>query len=206
MKKFIALIMVALVLVFASGTGTAFAAKPFAEQVQVDNANFDKELSGASGTVQDVLDFIDEKEFVTMDEIDTIAKIEAITGEDIITSSENNDTADDLSDNVIGDLSNVDETGKAEGKVLKYDASGNLIVADDETGTIVMAQEKFIGDGATTSFTFANNFASGSLLVFLNSLKQEITVDYTEKVGLDGVDFGTAPKTGWVVEVYYVQD
>lgn len=35
----------------------------------------------------------------------------------------------------IDDLTDVDTTGKATGKVLKFDASGNLVVGDDDTGT-----------------------------------------------------------------------
>jgi len=34
----------------------------------------------------------------------------------------------------IGDLNDVDTTGKAEGKILKFDASGNLVVGTDEGG------------------------------------------------------------------------
>lgn len=35
----------------------------------------------------------------------------------------------------INDLTDVDTTGKATGKILKFDASGNLVVGDDSTGS-----------------------------------------------------------------------
>jgi len=174
MKKLLA-IMVAIVMLFSVTTGTAFAADPYAEQIKVDVTNNNGILNSGDDNVQKVIDKVDD--------IDV--------------------TADDLSNNAIGDLSNVDETGKAAGKILKYDASGNLVVADDETGTATTsAQEKFTGDSTTVAFVTANAFTANSLVVYLNGLKRERGVDYTENSNT-GFTMTIAPKTGWIVEVTY---
>ncbi len=61
-------------------------------------------------------------------EWDTISEIEAATGADIITSLENND-------GLVG-TKNVDETGLAGGKILKYNTiSGNWEIGDDNDTT-----------------------------------------------------------------------
>jgi len=59
-------------------------------------------------------------------EIDTQGKMEAIWGVTLL---------NDITGEGIGDLSDVNTTGKAEGKILKFDASGNLIVGTDEGGS-----------------------------------------------------------------------
>ena len=69
-------------------------------------------------------------------EWDTIGEIEAVTGVDIITSTENNDTADDLSDNSINDLSDVTVSTPSGGQVLKYNAgTSKWENSADDTGT-----------------------------------------------------------------------
>ncbi|MCD6501901.1 hypothetical protein J7L01_04815, partial [bacterium] len=86
-------------------------------------------------------------------EWDDIAEIEAATGVDIITSTENNDAADDLSDNTTDDLAegtinlyedlsdnNLTDIGDvtgtpADGKILKYNGTaGEWQMADDAGG------------------------------------------------------------------------
>ena len=49
----------------------------------------------------------------------------------IYTNNDGSLTDDDLSDNSVNDLSDVNTTGWAENKLLKFDASGNLVVGDD---------------------------------------------------------------------------
>ena len=68
---------------------------------------------------------------LTKEQIDTEGEFESLLFS-VITPSENNDTLDDLSDNSINDLSDVDITGWAEGKLLKFDASGSLVVGTDK--------------------------------------------------------------------------
>ena len=90
-------------------------------------------------------------------EWDTIGKIETVIGENIIISTEidteaelegllgdvtnvytNNDGSlddDDLSDNSINDLSDVDTTGVANGKVLKYNSTSSKWEAEDDNIT-----------------------------------------------------------------------
>jgi len=69
-------------------------------------------------------------------EWDTIGEIETVTGVDIITSTENNDSADDLSDNSINDLSDVTVSTPSDGQVLKYNAgTGKWENKADDTGT-----------------------------------------------------------------------
>jgi hypothetical protein len=65
-------------------------------------------------------------------EIDTVAKLEALTGENIVTSDELSGSSGDAS-SIQGTL--VDATDLADGKILKYDSSSSSIVyADDNTG------------------------------------------------------------------------
>lgn len=67
----------------------------------------------------------------------------------------------------INDLTDVDTTGKATGKVLKFDASGNLVVGDDEIGaagtgdiTGVTAGTGLTGGGDTGAVTIALSTAT----------------------------------------------
>lgn len=67
----------------------------------------------------------------------------------------------------INDLSDVDTSGKATGKILKFDASGNLIVGDDEIGaagtgdiTEVTAGTGLEGGGATGAVTVSLSAAN----------------------------------------------
>jgi len=66
--------------------------------------------------------------------MDTEAELEAHLTDvsDVFTNNDGSLDDDDLSDNSINDLSDVNTTGWATGKVLKFDASGNLVVGDDE--------------------------------------------------------------------------
>ncbi|MCD6502447.1 hypothetical protein J7L01_07570, partial [bacterium] len=59
-------------------------------------------------------------------EWDDIAEIEAATGVDIITSTENNDAADDLSDNDLTDIGDV-AGPPADGKILKYNGTAGIV-------------------------------------------------------------------------------
>lgn len=94
----------------------------------------------------------------------------------------------------INDLTDVDTTGKATGKILKFDASGNLVVADDATGTgsvpsgsvngqvLIWATDQWVastapwlttaalGTGVETALGNAANGASG--VVVLNASAQ----------------------------------
>jgi len=72
---------------------------------------------------------------LTKEQIDTESEFESLLFS-VVTPSENNDTLDNLSDNSIGDLSDVDTTGVADGKVLKYNAgTSKWEVADDADTT-----------------------------------------------------------------------
>jgi len=61
----------------------------------------------------------------------------------------------------INDLTDVDTTGKAAGRILVFDASGNLVVGDDQTGeagsgiTTVTAGTGLDGGGSTSSVTLS---------------------------------------------------
>jgi len=71
---------------------------------------------------------------ITLDtEWDTIGEIETATGVDIITSTENNDDADDLSDNSISDLNDVSVTSPSSGQVLKYNGTAWVNDTDNDT-------------------------------------------------------------------------
>lgn len=89
----------------------------------------------------------------------------------------------------INDLTDVDTTGKATGKILKFDASGNLVVADDATGTgsvpsgsvngqvLIWATDQWVastapwlttaalGTGVETALGNAANAASGPVVL-----------------------------------------
>ena len=68
------------------------------------------------------------------EQIDTEAEFESLLFS-VFTPSDGSLSDDDLSDNSINDLNDVDTTGWAEGKLLKFDASGNLVVGTDNDTT-----------------------------------------------------------------------
>ena len=74
---------------------------------------------------------------VTLDDIDTESDLESVLSDvtDVFTNNDGSLSDDDLSNNSINDLSDVNTTGWAQNKVLKFDSSGNLIVADDNDTT-----------------------------------------------------------------------
>jgi len=67
---------------------------------------------------------------VNKEQIDTESEFESLLFS-VFTPSDGSLSDDDLSDNSINDLSDVDKSGWAEGKVLKFDSSGNLVVGTD---------------------------------------------------------------------------
>lgn len=107
MKK---LLHLAIAVIFCSVNAAYAATQPvldMAEDIGTDTSNFDKNLSGSDDDVQKALDTLDDADL----------------------------TQDDLSDNSINDLFDVNTSGWAQGKLLKFDASGNLIVGDDSDTT-----------------------------------------------------------------------
>ena len=66
--------------------------------------------------------------------MDTEAELESHLTDvtNVYTNNDGSLSDDDLSDNSINDLSDVDITGWAEGKLLKFDASGSLVVGTDK--------------------------------------------------------------------------
>jgi len=94
----------------------------------------------------------------------------------------------------INDLTDVDTTGKASGKVLKFDALGNLIVGDDEIGaagtgdiTGVTAGTGLAGGGDTGAVTLSLATAISDA-VTANTAK--ISFDATSSTKLSGIAEG----------------
>lgn len=99
-------------------------------------------------------------------------------------------TTEWVNDNTVSDinsLSDVDTTGKADGKILKFNAAGNLVVADDDSGSGFTADtstlwdvsddgtELFphgIIDGTLDTGMFAINLSAGNL----NYMSSEVTL------------------------------
>lgn len=70
----------------------------------------------------------------------------------------------------------------------------NIITGETPTGTI---------DGTTTVFTLANDYATGSTMVYLNGIRDELSLDYTETAG-NTITFANAPHAGDDLRVDYV--
>ncbi len=85
------------------------------------NQDYTITLPAASGTVE------------LQENIDTEAKLESRLTDvtNIYTNNDGNLSDDDLSDNSINDLNDVDKSGWAEGNLLKFNSSGNLVVGTD---------------------------------------------------------------------------
>lgn len=81
----------------------------------------------------------------------------------------------------IDDLTDVDTTGKATGKVLKFDASGNMVVGDDEIGAA--------GTGDITGVTAGTGLTgggdTGAVTVGLSQATQDAIAANTAKVSFD---------------------
>jgi len=88
-------------------------------------------------------------------ELDTEAELESLLS-DVTNVYTNNDgalTDDDLSDNSIGDLSDVDTTGVADGKVLKYNAGTSKWEVADDADTTYSAGTGLSLSGTTFSLS-----------------------------------------------------
>ncbi|MHA1290654.1 MAG: hypothetical protein ACTSPB_24990, partial [Candidatus Thorarchaeota archaeon] len=106
----------------------------------VDLGSYDLTTTGTidGGAVKvngtDVLTSESDPDFAAMD---TEAELESHLTDvsDVFTDNDGSLDDDDLSDNSINDLSDVNTTGWATNKLLKFDASGNLIVGTDNNTT-----------------------------------------------------------------------
>lgn len=97
----------------------------------VDSDIPDNITIGAGGSVNDAA----IPAGITRDEEwNTIAEIEAVTGVNIITSTENNDNADDLSDNDLTDIGDVNTTGLGDGQILYWDNTEGEWKPKDDAG------------------------------------------------------------------------
>ena len=156
-------------------------------------------LADASTIVVDVSTLLDNTDAQTV----TAFSLNSTTNILTLTLSGGNTSTVDLSDLVsaggataINDLTDVDTTGKEAGKVLKFDASLNLVVGDDEIGaagtgdiTGVTAGTGLTGGGdtgavtiglsAATSEAIAANTAAVGAAVDLNFSATDFTLDVT---------------------------
>jgi hypothetical protein len=94
---------------------------------------------------------------------------------------------------VIDGTANGNQTWKYEGGAWVTTAVDYIVPNETPTGAV---------DSSNTVFTTANVYSSGSLRVYLNGLRQQFTVDYTETTSTT-FTFTTAPDTGDVVTVDY---
>jgi len=81
----------------------------------------------------------------------------------------------------INDLTDVDTTGKASGKVLKFDSSGNLVVGDDEIGAAGTGDitDVVAGTGLT------GGASAGSATLGLSTATQDAIAANTAKISFD---------------------
>lgn len=70
-------------------------------------------------------------------------------------------------------------------------------------GELSYRRGAFTTNGVTTSFLTPEAFAANSMIIFYNGVKATPGEEYDEKVGLDGVDFASAPASDDVVEYVY---
>jgi len=70
-------------------------------------------------------------------------------------------------------------------------------------GSVAFAVEQLTADGLETSFSFENNFRTGSLAVYLDGLLAKRGDTYTEKADRSGIDFIEAPAADVGIEVRY---
>ncbi len=142
--------------------------------------------------------------------MDTEAELETHLTDvaDVFTDNDGALTDDDLSDNNVGDLLNVDETGAADGRVLKYDGvSSTWITAADE----VDDADAVVGNEYNTGFVWndaANELqitdGGGGMSVTINNEADDITDDVigdlsdVDLTGLAPDEFLQFDGTDWV--------
>ena len=184
-------------------------------------------LADASTIVVDVSTLLDN----TDDQTVTAFSLNSTTNILTLTLSGGNTSTVDLSDLVsaggataINDLTDVDTTGKATGKILKFDASGNLVVGDDEIGaagtgdiTGVTAGTGLTGGGDTGAVTLGLSTTTSDAIT-ANTAKVSYTPATPGNIGgttpaeghfttltAQSFDYGS-PAPGTTGEVYVAED
>ena len=92
----------------------------------------------------------------------------------VYTNNDGSLADDDLSDNSINDLTDVDTTGWSEGKILKFDSSGNLTVGEDNSGVTNHNDLSGIQGGATGEYYHITQ-------AVYDNVTNKLTIDDTNK-------------------------
>jgi hypothetical protein len=89
---------------------------------------------------------------------------------------------------------------------LGVDATGKIVEYSPGAGTVQVFNEVPTGaiNTSNTIYTTANNFSTGTTRVYLNGVRQILSVDYTE-TGADEITFTAAPFTGDSLIIDYQQ-
>jgi hypothetical protein len=106
---------------------------------------------------------------------------------------------EDIKDLTLSNLSDVDDTDKAEGKILKVDSDGNHVYVNDESGTDEKVkineddllagylQDKLVA-GSGVSITEGTGDGEGTLIVANTDKGSDITLPTRDSLGLDTDD------------------